>query len=125
VSVRQTSPSGPRLAAVDPTAVEPDSEPAPLEQILQRDDLLRKSRQVVQAANEKMREMMSRLDQMQEAAAAGAPGVYAPESLDHQRNRIMKLQIEIDKYEAASKHLLEKRENIRSLMREPLIEAPR
>jgi hypothetical protein len=51
--------------------------------------------------------------------------VYAPESLDHQRNRIMKLQIEIDKYEAASKHLLEKRENIRSLMREPLIEAPR
>jgi flagellar biosynthesis chaperone FliJ len=118
------------LSATTPPAVivEPSvvvTEPVPLSKILQKDDLLRKSRQVVHAANAKMREMMGRLDQMQQAASNGSTSVYAPESLQHQRSRIMKLQAEIDKYEAASKHLLEKRENIRTLMREPLIEAPR
>lgn len=94
------------------------------EQFLQRDDLLSKSRQVIEAANSKMQDMMVRLDAMQQQAAT-ATSTAGVDSLQFQRDRIMRLQQEINKYEMASQQLLEKRESIRNLMREPLIETPR
>jgi flagellar biosynthesis chaperone FliJ len=94
------------------------------EQLLQKDDLLVKSRQVITAANHKMQEMMGRLDAMQQQAAKTA-STASVDSLQFQRSRIMRLQQEIEKYETASQQLLEKRESIRNLMREPLIETPK
>merc|ERR1719498_1064493 len=80
------------------------------EQLIAKDDLLVKSRQVIQAANHKMQEMMGRLDAMQQQAAKTSSSASV-DSLQFQRSRIMRLQQEIEKYETASQQLLEKRES--------------
>jgi hypothetical protein len=97
--------------------------PALAEQ-LGRDDLLAKSRLVIDAANIKMQDMIGRLDAMQQQAGQ-VTSTAGTVDLHSQRGRIMRLQAEIDKYELASQQLLQKRESIRNLMREPLIETPR